>query len=723
MSLSKQLYFIISIIFLVIFIGNSVITIQNTKEYLKTESISKAQDTATSIGMILKSIISNKKDPEIKSTIMAISDSGFYESIRLEDMFYTFTDKELIQASNLKNLNVNITDISIDKKYGEVITNNDNELLNELNELENTNEEMNENTITDHTYTFIPSNLFKDNSELRIQFMANNEVQYANLRLSKVLVEATKVVKFDSVPSWFINLIDLKLEEQKSEINNNWKITAVVYVKANAGIAYLKLYEQFKQTIIYNIFAFIGSILLLIIFLKLILKPLRDIENLSYKIANGSFDTITEIPWTSELKNVALSMNIMSNKIKNIIVKLNKNVKDVSDALKKDNLTSLNNKETFINTLKDKFINKEKGYVFLLRISDLGEFAKVNGQQTINNFLIEFAKILKEVPESQAFRFYGAEFAMIVNEIDELELNKLTKKLKEDFIILAEKINKKDIANIGIIGFDSFDNVGEILSGVTEAYEMAKQVGPNELFIKDKNEDSRGLLEWKELVFDIIDNKKVEVNYIGDVIDENENISMKEAFSKIKDNEKQDIPIGIFLSIAQENNRIIDFDKIIIMNVINRMKKENIKYKVIVNLATQSIADIKFLQWLRKILEENKQISNQLIFSLTAYSVAKDIELFVEFVNFTKQNNTNSMIKRFDLNFIEIEDIQNINPTCIRLARDYTNGITQDINKKAMVDSICKITELLGIEVFAENVKNDDDYKLIKTLGTKGISR
>jgi len=723
MSLSKQLNFIVSFLFLVIFLGNSVITIQNTKEYLKSESITKAQDTATSIGMILKTLISNKKDPEIKLTITAIADSGFYESIRLEDMFYTFTNKELLQSANISNINTIISDVKIDLKYGELITNDDDELLEELNVLENTKEILTNNIDEDDIYTFIPSNKFKDNDILNITFKVNNKIINTNLKLTKILVNVTKPVKFDNVPTWFINFIDLTLTEQKSEINDAWKITAVIYVKANAGIAYSKLYEQFKQIVIYNILAFLGSLILLSIFLKLILKPLKDIENLSNKISKGSFDTIKDIPWTSELRSVALSMNIMSNKIKSIINKLNDNVKEVSDALKKDKLTSLDIKESFINMLKDKFINKDKGYVFLIRISDLGGFAKVNGQETINDFIISFAKILKEVPKSKAFRFYGSEFAMIFDDLTKEELKNITYLLKEEFINLAKELNKKDIANIGIIAFDQFDTVGGILSGVTEAYEMAKQVGPNEFFVKDKKEDSRGLLQWKELVFDIIDNKKVEINYIGDVLDESENVFMKEAFSKIKDENNNDIPIGIFLSIAEENNRIIDFDKIIINSVINKIKEDNIKYKIVINLATQSISDIKFLKWLRTKLEENNQIANQLIFSITAYSVAKDIELFVEFVNFTKLNHTNTMIKRFDINFIEIEDIQIINPTCIRLARDYTNGICHDLNKKSMVDSICKISELLGIEVFAENVKSNDDYKLIKTLGTKGISR
>ncbi|MGB0989986.1 MAG: LapD/MoxY N-terminal periplasmic domain-containing protein, partial [Halarcobacter sp.] len=57
MSLSKQLYLIIIFIFFVIFTGNFIISVKNTKEYLELESQTKAQDTATSLGMSLRPLI------------------------------------------------------------------------------------------------------------------------------------------------------------------------------------------------------------------------------------------------------------------------------------------------------------------------------------------------------------------------------------------------------------------------------------------------------------------------------------------------------------------------------------------------------------------------------------------------------------------------------------------------------------------------------------------
>ena len=114
MSLSKQLYIIISIIFFMIFTGNFIISVKNTKEYLETESQIKAQDTATSLGMSLKNLLKDKTNPEIESVINAIANRGFYKEIRLEDALFTIKESELIKASkDLDNTNWEISNLSV----------------------------------------------------------------------------------------------------------------------------------------------------------------------------------------------------------------------------------------------------------------------------------------------------------------------------------------------------------------------------------------------------------------------------------------------------------------------------------------------------------------------------------------------------------------------------------------------------------------------------------
>ena len=192
MSLSKQLYIIIAFIFFIIFSGNFIISVTNMKEYLELESSTKAQDTATSLGMSLRPLIKDKEDPEIESIIKVISNSGFYKEIRLEDVDFTITDKELIGAStDLDDSNWQINAISVNPKFGYVEkVQSDKTLNDQLLKLENDQEDLGfEEEIESISYKYVPSDLYKNGGNITFNFTASKGVQnidtFSNLEIKK----------------------------------------------------------------------------------------------------------------------------------------------------------------------------------------------------------------------------------------------------------------------------------------------------------------------------------------------------------------------------------------------------------------------------------------------------------------------------------------------------------------------------------------------------------
>lgn len=263
MSLSKQLFMIISFIFFMILAGTYLISLNNTKEYLQSEATIKAKDTATSLGMVLKNYINDKSSPQIESTILAISNSGFYKSIKLVDSYYTISDSMLIKSS--RKLNKGIWEISNLKvntlgKIERIFS--DEDLSKELEALENGNSLSSESyDLSENIYIFVPNKNYNENKEVTFTFTAKNQYGKvlnvsSTIKLSKTIYEVNRTEKFDYVPSWFINLVKIDLQEQSSEISDGWKTTAIIYVTANAGEAYAKLYEQAKNAIIYSLLTF-----------------------------------------------------------------------------------------------------------------------------------------------------------------------------------------------------------------------------------------------------------------------------------------------------------------------------------------------------------------------------------------------------------------------------------------------------------------------------------
>lgn len=741
MSLSKQLYIIIAFIFFIIFFGNFIISVNNTKAYLQSESITKAQDTATSLGMTLKPLIHDKNSAEIRTIISAIANRGFYKEIRLEDAHFTISESSLIEASSdLDSLDWKIKKISIDKSFGKLEENSsDLEISQELSQLENGQKDEDLGFVLEEKkYSFIPSNEYRNGGTITFNFTVQNDKgqtidTFANLSINKIIAQVIRKEKFDYVPKWFIDLVPINLEEKYSEISDGWKTTAVIYVSANAGEAYAKLYEQFKGAIIYAVVAFVISMIILFIFVQYLLKPLKRIEKLANNIAVGKFDTIKELPWTTEIKNVAIAMNDMSTKIEAIINKLNKNLESITHKLSKDEITSLELKQSFETDMKNMFIHKDDGYVFIIKIFNLASFAKSHTNKEVNDFIKKFANILKstklenEKCTTKAYRFFGSEFAMIGKNLTYEDAVSFTKKLKENFEKLSNEYNKKDIVHIGATPFNQIGTTPEMLQAAMEAYEKATIIGSNEAHIRDKNDLSRDMESWRDLVFDIIENSKFNVKYISDAktLDEKNKdvILMQEAFTSAKDKDDNDIPIGTFVSIAERYEKIMQFDMKVIEKVINHIIMNNIKHEISINLSLESINNTAFIAWLDKTLSTHKTIASQLVFSITAYAAAKDVEKFKFFADEIHKCKAKIIIKRFETKFIALDNIKDFNLDYIRLARDYTNNICNDHSKQSFVEAITELSSLLNIKVFAENVKEDDDLQTVKKFNLYGASR
>ena len=742
MSLSKQLYIIISIIFFMIFTGNFIISVKNTKEYLEVESQTKAQDTATSLGMSLKNLLKDKTNPEIESVINAIANRGFYKEIRLEDALFTIKESDLIKASkDLDNTMWEISNLTVDEKLGKIEINTlSDDFEKELLSLENPTEEVvKKPTIknpSEDIYNFIPSVKTNGKITLTFNFTATNQFDKkidtsATITLDKILVQVTRDIKFDSVPEWFINSIPIELEEQVSEISNGWQTSAIIYVSANPGDAYDKLYSQAKSAIIYAIIAFIISIVILFIFVQYLLKPLKKLEKLAHSIASGKFGKIDNLPWTTEIKAVAIAFNDMSTKIENIINRLNSTLENLTKKLSLDELTGLSLKQSFETDMKHMFIHKSTGYIFVIKIFDLASFAKAHTNAEVNSFIKKFAKVLattklNDKSKVTAYRFFGSEFALIAQNFSYEDAVNFTKLLQKGFEELSLEFNKKDIVHIGATPFNPIGTTPEILQSANQAYEKATVIGPNEFFITDTNELVKDMESWRELIFDIIDNSKFDVNYIGDCkkLDEShDNIVMQEAFTSIKDKDNNNIPIGTFVSIAEKYEKIVDFDKKVIQKVMNHILINNIKHDISINLSLESINNTAFIAWLERKLVENKNIASQLVFSATAYAVAKDVDKFKFFADEIHQCGAKIIIKRFETKFIPLNNIKDFNLDYIRLARDYTNEISNDYSKQSFVESISELTTLLNIKLLAENVQKDEDLAFIKKHNLYAASR
>lgn len=288
MSFSKILYVILTILFLIVFSSYLIIDIKNNKVHLETQTAIEVQNTIAVLEMNLTPLIKDKNNPEIKSIIESFAKQNFCKEIRLEDSSFFIKDNDLIKNSkDLSEGKWQISNLEIREDIGKV------ELYSSLSGMEfelNVIEESLVNESFAHykkpvvemenIYVFTPNYLYKNYDNVIFSFTANDITgkkinATSSINMHKVIAKASKNVKSNDVPNWFISLIPLDFEEKSTQISADWKTKAKIYVSADSSIVYSKLFEDAKNITINASMIFIISIFILFILIEFIIKPLR----------------------------------------------------------------------------------------------------------------------------------------------------------------------------------------------------------------------------------------------------------------------------------------------------------------------------------------------------------------------------------------------------------------------------------------------------------------
>lgn len=554
-------------------------------------------------------------------------------------------------------------------------------------------------------------------SEMRLDDVDDNE-----------LVRLTHPVREEGVPQWLIQVLPIFPATAQSEISSGWNISGTLYVTTNAGYGYLKLFEQFKSTLLYSLVIFIVAILLLIVVLRFTLKPLRDIQNLANNISAGHFSLIEKMPVTTEVKEVALSMNSMSRKIGSMISRLNQKLDKLSESLKRDPLTGLLNQETARGDIKSALAAGQQGQVMYLKFDKLADLVKAEGKSAIDQLLIDFAELLNTHVQSpdQAYRLVGSEFLVISTSQNSQNLETLAVRLQQAISNLGQQLGHTDLVHMGIVQFGRSSEFERLMPAAIEAYEQAKLIGPNAFYLKKDSLSSRSEKDWKNAILRVINMKLADITFRCDAYNYQGEVPVKvmtEAFTNVTDEHGEALSIGTFFSMAEEFDLVEDLDRMLVDKILSQMEYENQSCVVTINLSMQSVASHDFRQWLATRLQHFPLSKNLLALSVSAYAAAKNPQAFASFGQFVKKLGATTLLKRYHSNLIAVENIKRLNVDYIRLARDLTTDVLLHRSKPDFLDIINEVSGLLEIKVLAEGVASEEDYEFVKKTGLFGISR
>jgi diguanylate cyclase (GGDEF)-like protein len=552
----------------------------------------------------------------------------------------------------------------------------------------------------------------------------------------KPLVVRELPVTIEEVPQWFIQFVPLETPLGEALVMAGWQRAGMVSVRSNPGIAYAKLWNDSIGMFWWLFGAAIVTLGLGWVVLKIVLRPLRNLEIQAEAICRREYPVQEKMPWTRELRSFVQAMNRMVIKVKEMFEEQARAMEKMRAHAYMDPVTGLGNRRHLEAQLQNLINNPEHfagGALFLLELNSFKEYNDRHGYQAGDDLLRQATALLSNIsrshPESFCARLGGADFALVVPNIDASEAGTIGKQLSESLQRLHEggMSASKEVGNIGIALYRGQDSVFKFLSEADLALRTAQAQGGNAWHLEKPEQSAQtevaGAQNWSTFLHEVIAQRRITLLFQPVKSCASESILHYEVLLRLLGSNDQLLSAGVFMPYVNRLGLHREMDRLVVSEIMQRMKLDHARDipAIAINLAPESAHDADFADWLRDELDENPEIASKLIFEVTEYGATKNLDSIRNLIDKVSLTGAKFSLDHFGRGFSSFGYLSSLKIHYLKVDGSYIHGIDQDQEDQFFVDAVIKIAHGLDIEVIAESVETAEEWKTLQELNIYGL--
>jgi diguanylate cyclase (GGDEF)-like protein len=552
-------------------------------------------------------------------------------------------------------------------------------------------------------------------------------------------LEGKEVVKRESplaandVPQWFTRWLPLPEPSGEAVVSSGWFQLGEITVVSHPGFAYQDLWRSFKEQLWLFFFTIVLCYGLLGLALKLILKPLKQVERQAEAITRREFIVQDNLPSIPELRSVVVAMNRMVDKVKTMFgyqVELNDRL---HQQLRTDHVTGLSNRRDFDERLLA-YLKSErtanKGALILMQIGDLLEINRSKGRESGDDYLQTIAQYfvnsLGEYPDALCSRHSGADFALFIPAISEQESRELMEKIYVDLQTMewsGEKIQPIYLGVVYTADVHQLDSESTLLALADLALNQVRSEEQSgcqwQSVDKSANHSILSTREWGELIENALKAKSFNFRYqaVWSLVKGGKRILFNELLTHLS-HQNIDYSASVIIPIATRLQLMPTFDTQVITTIIEN--KKIMSQPLCINISAAAIEDDKFIACLKHQLKSHPQHARNLIFELPANSLSFAEQAVRDFADLVKTAGAKLSLHHFGRGTAEFAFLQSLPLDYLKIDRCFIQNITDDADSQFFVRSLVAIAKSCDVMVLAEGVETEAQWTSLINLGIQG---
>lgn len=552
----------------------------------------------------------------------------------------------------------------------------------------------------------------------------------------EVITDRILTVEIDGVPNWFINFISIEAPRAEALVMAGWSQAGTLYVESHPGFAYQTIWDTMSRISLYFLIA--GSTILLFGSrgLRLLLKPLKRVEQQAEAICRKEYQIQDTLPKTRELRQVVVSMNRMTTQVKEMFSRQTKVAERLRQKAYRDQVTGLGNRR-YMNAQVEarlEVTNKDiRGAFLMLHIDNLQKVNEIAGYeagdallQKISTILQDETKIFKDVALA---RVAGGDFAIFMSQVTSSDV----KEMAENIILNVSRLavgnmsHSDNIAHIGGVYYEHSPTLSNLLAEADNSLQAARQKGPNKWLIKPFSPSDEDIVQgkswWRKTLAGVLEDGNV-ILYSQPVISnqDDETVLHHELLSRIPLDSGTIENARIFVPIAERMQLISKLDQVVLRKIFDQQSLLKGMSTVAVNVSPSSLADSFFVEWLFTELSKLKKDSPQLIFEFPEFGAVQHLDTLKTFSTRVQKLGHAIGLDHFGQSFSNFGYLKSLRPKYVKIDRGFTRELESDHGDSGFfIEALAGVAHSLDIQVIAEGVETKKQQQLLLQMNIDAL--
>ena len=453
------------------------------------------------------------------------------------------------------------------------------------------------------------------------------------------------------------------------------------------------------------------------------LSPIDDILESIEEIKKGNYNVHVNVEKTSELKQVAEAINIMSREI-------GKQVELVYKSFVYDSVTGLKNRKASHQEIDDIMHQEtEKVAVCLLEVDNMKNINVTKGQAVSDEILRLIATdIRKYVTDTEALYFNGgSEFVLLIKNVRtldrvETEIGRIMELFKEPLDVNNLKIEVVFRAGISIYPSDGKTIVDLIKRCNVALFKARETASAKIIFYNDKlTEEVNFKAQISEQLAMAIKNEQLYLKY-QPLVDSKNEIYGFEALARWKSPTLGEISPQIFVANAEESHLIIPIGNWILHQAclaqVEMKKRYGIKFVMSVNVSPIQLMQKDFIDVLTRIVRDTEIDPHFLVLEITEGVLIESSIYVEELMNYVHEIGAKVALDDFGTGYASLTYLKQYPFDNLKIDKSFVDGIFGAKKDHSIIATIVQMVHNLDMKVIAEGVEKRKQYEYLKQIQT-----